>query len=482
LRAARVRLLCAFVISVSGELVSFAGLNERLHWLAATAIVVIFLMQMGSDVRNGAASAVFLELPGAAALLALYVMSSAHTLAPPDAGAMHAGMVASASGHATHSHAHLVCVTAVFLLIARYFIKSARFAAAEPMSELEAAAGAPGAYAAGDVVSVPRGGVVPVDGRLISGVTSVDESILTGNVERTAKRAGDTLYCGGVNYDRAVEIESLCERGESVYMRLLAAARRGLSGQRTGLRSCAPRAALCLVPLIFLAAAAAVAASAKAGGDVHAAAMRAISAAIAAAPSAFAVLCPSADTIGFTALARSGILLSARAAAELAAAKSIAIDDSARTASDGSPREGLAKTEETLRAMGYAVTAAPADVRIVSARTDARATYAAAAVYVTIGRAAEMDFSGADIYLTQDRIAHLLKAVYICRLLRKNSRRAFAGLLVYTAATALLAALGALTPVYAGAAAAVCALGLVVNNGRLEKRCRVITFEKLLRV
>jgi cation transport ATPase len=319
-----------------------------------------------------------------------------------------------------------------------------------------------------------------VDGRLVSGETSVDESILTGDIARVTKRAGDTLYCGGVNYDRAVELEALCGRGESVYPRFLAAARRSPAARSGRLRRLTDVVGPCLVPLVFLAAAAAVSVAALSGGSAHAAAMRAISAAIAVSPSAFAVFLPIADTVGFAALARSGILISAQAADALAEAKNVSIDESARTARDGSPREGLAKTEETLRAMGYALTS-PAAVRVVSARAvaddDTRD-----AVRVAIGRAAEMDFSRADICLTRDRIAHLLKAVYICKLLRKNARRVFAGLIAYNLIAAALTSLGALTPVYAGVAASACALGLVVNNGRLEKRCRVITFDKLRRV
>jgi hypothetical protein len=480
LRAARVRILCAFAFSVLGELAAYAGRHGLLRWLAASAVAVIFITQTVADARCGARRAVFRDLPGTAALAALYVMCSASALAPPpDMGAVSAHMAAS-GGHSAHSHAHLVCTAAVFLLIARYFIKSALFAASAPMAELDAATGVSGTYSAGDIVAVPRGGVVPVDGRLVSGVTSVDGSALTGDMERVTKRAGDTLYCGDVNYDRAVEIEALRGRDDSVYPRLLAAARRGLSGECPGLRLRARRVGFYIVPLVFLAAAVAVAAAVLSGGDVHAAAMRAASAAIAVSPSAFAILCPSADAVGFAALARSGILARARAADALAAAKSVEIGASARVADDGSTREGLAKTEETLRAMGFTLTP-PAAVRVVSARERARVDGRERAVRVAIGRAAEMDFCGEDVCLTRDRIAHLLKAVYICRLLRKRARLAFAALLAYTAAAALLAALGALTPAYAGAAAAACALGIVISNGRLEKRCRVITFEKLTR-
>jgi cation transport ATPase len=262
---------------------------------------------------------------------------------------------------------------------------------------------------------------------------------------------------------------------------MMAAARRGLSQGRGGLRLAASRVGLWLVPLVFLAALAAVAAAALSGGDAHSAAMRVISAAIALSPPVFAVFCPTADTLGFAALARSGIFPDVRAARAIAAARSVEIDKSARIDADGEPREGLARTEETLRAMGYALTA-PADVRVVSARGDAgREGDAAGVVRVAIGRAAEMDISGADVFLTQDKIAHLLKAVYICARLRDNHRRAFAVLAVYAAVSATLAALGIASPVYAGIASAVCALGLIVNNGRLEKRCRAITFERLLR-
>jgi cation transport ATPase len=303
MREARIRILCTFVLSVLGELVSLAGPHGRLYWIIASVVTAIFLAQLWSDSRNGDLTSVFLQLPAAAAALVLYCLCSARALAPTaDAGA-------SAAGGAGH-YAHMVYVTTVFLLIARYFTRSAQLAAAEAMAGLDAAAGEPGEYSAGGVVTVPRGGIVPVDGRLVSGETSADESILTGDITRVTKRAGDTLYCGGVNYDRAVEIEALCSREECVYPRLLAAARRSLSGEQGGLRLRAQRVGIYLVPLVFLAAAAVVAITAVSGGDVRSAAMRAISAAVAVSPSALAIFSPIADTVGFAALAALGILTS----------------------------------------------------------------------------------------------------------------------------------------------------------------------------
>src|SRR3546814_15054219 len=53
----------------------------------------------------------------------------------------------------------------------------------------------------GDLVRVRPGERVPVDGRLIEGATSVDESMLTGESMPVSKDVGDKLTGGSLNGD-----------------------------------------------------------------------------------------------------------------------------------------------------------------------------------------------------------------------------------------------------------------------------------------
>lgn len=60
---------------------------------------------------------------------------------------------------------------------------------------------------AGDRVRVKPGQRIPVDGRLISGESEIDESMLSGESLPTFKQAGDTLYAGTVNGHGVLELE-----------------------------------------------------------------------------------------------------------------------------------------------------------------------------------------------------------------------------------------------------------------------------------
>ena len=51
----------------------------------------------------------------------------------------------------------------------------------------------------GDYLRIPPGGVVPADGNLTQGESSLDESLLTGESKPIEKHAGDTLYAGTHN-------------------------------------------------------------------------------------------------------------------------------------------------------------------------------------------------------------------------------------------------------------------------------------------
>jgi Cu2+-exporting ATPase len=53
--------------------------------------------------------------------------------------------------------------------------------------------------AAGDLVQVAPGGIIPADGNVTAGSSAADESLLTGEARPVAKRAGDAVIGGSVN-------------------------------------------------------------------------------------------------------------------------------------------------------------------------------------------------------------------------------------------------------------------------------------------
>ncbi len=60
----------------------------------------------------------------------------------------------------------------------------------------------------GDILRVLPGETIPIDGEIISGNTSVDQSIITGESLPVDKNAGDGVFCGTINRFGAVDIRA----------------------------------------------------------------------------------------------------------------------------------------------------------------------------------------------------------------------------------------------------------------------------------
>lgn len=59
-----------------------------------------------------------------------------------------------------------------------------------------------------DILRILAGEVIPVDGEIIKGETSVDQSIMTGESLPVDKTAGDGVFCGTINRFGSVDIRA----------------------------------------------------------------------------------------------------------------------------------------------------------------------------------------------------------------------------------------------------------------------------------
>lgn len=74
----------------------------------------------------------------------------------------------------------------------------------------------------GDIVLIKPGQQVPVDGEMVKGMSSFDQSSLTGESVPVSKKPGDNLMSGSVNGDAAVEMKVTKEAKDSEYQSIVA--------------------------------------------------------------------------------------------------------------------------------------------------------------------------------------------------------------------------------------------------------------------
>ena len=166
----------------------------------------------------------------------------------------------------------------------------------------------------GDLVLVPPGQSIPVDGRLDSTSARVDESLLTGESRPVAKAAGDPVVAGSINLLGAATV--CVERVGAMTVlaqisRLIAVARE----ERPRLVEITDRVAVWFVSGVLLLAAAAGAAwwliDPSRAFDIVLAVL------VVTCPCALALATPAAFTVGMSALARQGVLLRRAGALEM---------------------------------------------------------------------------------------------------------------------------------------------------------------------
>lgn len=103
----------------------------------------------------------------------------------------------------------------------------------------------------GNILRILPGETVPVDGEIVSGETSVDQSIMTGESLPVDKSVGDSVFCGTLNRFGAVDIRAT-KVGEDSSLQKLIRMVQDAGGKQAPLQRIADRAASWLVPVALL--------------------------------------------------------------------------------------------------------------------------------------------------------------------------------------------------------------------------------------
>lgn len=103
----------------------------------------------------------------------------------------------------------------------------------------------------GDILRVLPGEAIPIDGEIISGETSVDQSVMTGESLPVDKSVGDSVFCGTINRFGAVDIRAAKVGGDSSLSKLIRMVREA-EDKKAPMQRTADKWASWLVPAAML--------------------------------------------------------------------------------------------------------------------------------------------------------------------------------------------------------------------------------------
>ena len=188
----------------------------------------------------------------------------------------------------------------------------------------------------GDVVVVRPGERVPADGVVLSGASSVDESLLTGEPVPVDKAAGAKVIGGTTNRQGLLKIRVTALGGETMLeqvLRLLRAAQ----GEKAPMQRLADRVSAVFVPAVFGIAVLTFAVWMFSGAEPAKAAAASVAVLIIACPCAMGLAVPTAVMVATGRAARMGILVRGGEALERMAAVDTVVFDKTGTLTEGRP-------------------------------------------------------------------------------------------------------------------------------------------------
>ncbi|MFC4059243.1 heavy metal translocating P-type ATPase [Planomonospora corallina] len=170
----------------------------------------------------------------------------------------------------------------------------------------------------GDLLLVPAGETVPVDGTVEAGTALLDESALTGESLPVERAAGRSARSGVVNAGAAFDLRATSTAAESTYAGVVRLARQTEAGSAPVVRL-ADRFAAWFLPLTLVAAALAWLLSGEA--------VRAVAVLVVATPCPLLLAAPAAIASGLSRTARRGVVVKGGGALErLGHARTLVLD------------------------------------------------------------------------------------------------------------------------------------------------------------
>lgn len=180
-----------------------------------------------------------------------------------------------------------------------------------------------------DILRVLAGETIPADGIIISGETSVDQSVMTGESLPVDKNVGDEVFCGTINCFGAVDMKATKVGEDSSLQRLIQMVQEA-ENRQAPMQRIADKCASFLVPAAMLIAIAA--------GLVTRDIVRAVTVLVVFCPCALVLATPTAIVAAIGQAAKHGVIIKSGEALEKMGKVNIIAFDKTGTLTYGKPK------------------------------------------------------------------------------------------------------------------------------------------------
>jgi Cu2+-exporting ATPase len=188
----------------------------------------------------------------------------------------------------------------------------------------------------GDLFAVRPGERIPVDGRIIEGTSSIDESALTGESIPVDKTVGSKVSAATINQNGYLVCEATHVGSETALSRIIELVENAAS-TKAPVAKLADKVSAIFVPVVIAIAAVTLAVWLIVGKDIGFALARAVSVLVISCPCALGLATPVAVMVGSGVGAKNGILFKTAASLEATGKSQIAVFDKTGTVTQGRP-------------------------------------------------------------------------------------------------------------------------------------------------
>lgn len=169
--------------------------------------------------------------------------------------------------------------------------------------------------ASGDILRVLPGEKIPVDGRIISGNTSIDQSVITGESLSIDKTSGDTVFCGTMNCFGSIDMEATSVGADSSLQKLIHMVQEA-ENKKAPMQRIADKWSVWLVPIALFIAIGGFFLNWAQGCDMMTALNRGVTVLVVFCPCALALATPTSIMAAIGQAAKHGVIIKSGEALE----------------------------------------------------------------------------------------------------------------------------------------------------------------------